>query len=613
MDNLQNNSGNGTGMYRYEPISKESRNIRILSVLPGSFASDIHCTLQTVSLDDHPDYDALSYTWGDPEITRPIFVDGIEVQVTTNLEAALWHIRSAESVLTMWVDALCINQADNSEKSHQVAIMGEIYQKCSQVRIWLGCLFVGPPIEHPTTAPDDGDPFALIQHFAEGKHYYELPCFSGRDGSSEVSYRQNEDFDKLLARFLLIANNSWWSRVWTVQELVLPAKGIFLFDLWQIPLEKVLQAADQGIDHQWFCCRLAFNAFPPLISDQLNFLGNVYTIKMDRDAIVAGNYYNLEDQFISYGHRKCKDPRDKVYGLLALIDPRSWGPLVPDYSADEQKVFFDTTCLMLDRGEGDLRFLLGSHYGPRQKRWASWVCDFAKPLDSWFTGREIYRLQTYKLYNASSGKRANPRLVTRAHLQLTGIYVATVGSIGEPVLASGREYAAPIYQKWLDLVVREKFRKVDAPVGRRMEGFWRTLLGATISVKSSGTVDVEWRRCTQTDWDAFAHWWSWVQGTTDEYDIHLDWSVEVATGGRAFFLTQDGCQGLCYPITQPGDQAWVLYGGRVPFILRPMQINEQVDGSPRRYELIGDCYLDGFMDGEAVGNPEYKDEDVILV
>jgi hypothetical protein len=37
-----------------------------------------------------------------------------------------------------WYDALCINQADLAERSHQVGIMRQIYEKADRVVIWLG-------------------------------------------------------------------------------------------------------------------------------------------------------------------------------------------------------------------------------------------------------------------------------------------------------------------------------------------------------------------------------------------------------------------------------------------------------------------------------------------
>lgn len=38
----------------------------------------------------------------------------------------------------VWIDALCINYVDQTDKGQQVATMGDIYSKAHEVRTWLG-------------------------------------------------------------------------------------------------------------------------------------------------------------------------------------------------------------------------------------------------------------------------------------------------------------------------------------------------------------------------------------------------------------------------------------------------------------------------------------------
>jgi len=122
----------------YQNLSRESRTIRIIRLLPGSESSPIRCKLQQITLGDSTAYHAVSYAWGDPGITRHIFVNDIEVQVQSNLEACLRHLRKTDKPLQLWVDAISINQNDDNEKSHQVLMMGEIFRSCTSAYIWLG-------------------------------------------------------------------------------------------------------------------------------------------------------------------------------------------------------------------------------------------------------------------------------------------------------------------------------------------------------------------------------------------------------------------------------------------------------------------------------------------
>jgi len=84
-----------------------------------NYSADIVCTLRHVTLEDSEPYKALSYVWGDANITLPIQVDGKEYHVTVNCHAALQRLRQF-GVKTIWIDAICINQRDDVEKSHQV-------------------------------------------------------------------------------------------------------------------------------------------------------------------------------------------------------------------------------------------------------------------------------------------------------------------------------------------------------------------------------------------------------------------------------------------------------------------------------------------------------------
>ncbi|KAK9780814.1 putative Heterokaryon incompatibility domain-containing protein [Seiridium cardinale] len=122
----------------YAPLVSSQSQIRTIILHSGQFNEDIQCSFHIVSLDGNLEYEALSYVWGDPTITQPVIVDGNEMQVTTNLEAALRHLRSDQKPRTLWVDAICINQQDDREKSAQVPMMGKIFQQATSVLAWFG-------------------------------------------------------------------------------------------------------------------------------------------------------------------------------------------------------------------------------------------------------------------------------------------------------------------------------------------------------------------------------------------------------------------------------------------------------------------------------------------
>lgn len=87
------------------------------------------------------DYFALSYTWGSPENKATILLDGHEFKVTRNLEDALRSLRDCKVLPEqglLWVDALCINQDDLSERASEVQRMQSIYVSAVDSIVYLG-------------------------------------------------------------------------------------------------------------------------------------------------------------------------------------------------------------------------------------------------------------------------------------------------------------------------------------------------------------------------------------------------------------------------------------------------------------------------------------------
>jgi Heterokaryon incompatibility protein (HET) len=176
-----------TSIYPYKPI-EAAKGIRLLSIEPGSYDDKIICSLFHAPLYEQHEYEALSYVWGNalsgriadmdvetsavvygdlkknepvrkvrfcdlvdypdyentyyasggPRKPGRITIDEVEVDVGGELYAALKRLRSGEEPLALWVDALCIDQADSAERAEQVRGMSAIYAHAKRVRVWLG-------------------------------------------------------------------------------------------------------------------------------------------------------------------------------------------------------------------------------------------------------------------------------------------------------------------------------------------------------------------------------------------------------------------------------------------------------------------------------------------
>jgi hypothetical protein len=137
MDLLQKARDN-CSPYAYRALHTSST-IRILRLKPGMYNEPLRGTLVQVDLSDAPeDYIALSYVWGVPEYERPLLSPQGTLYVTRNLEEALKRLRIPQNSISVWADAVYINQEDIRERGHQVALMGRIYTSAAKVIIWLG-------------------------------------------------------------------------------------------------------------------------------------------------------------------------------------------------------------------------------------------------------------------------------------------------------------------------------------------------------------------------------------------------------------------------------------------------------------------------------------------
>jgi len=123
------------------------RSIRVLTLNPSPlFTAPLEASLTEISLDNisrpTPRYEALSYVWGSPTGDRPLRCDGKLLLVTRNCESALLHLRGTKKARILWVDAICIDQADGEEsvqeRNAQVALMGEVYYKAARTLCWFG-------------------------------------------------------------------------------------------------------------------------------------------------------------------------------------------------------------------------------------------------------------------------------------------------------------------------------------------------------------------------------------------------------------------------------------------------------------------------------------------
>ncbi|KAF5692042.1 Heterokaryon incompatibility protein [Fusarium denticulatum] len=121
----------------YQAITGD-KEIRLLILKPGAREDPLECELFNAELSWRTRFEALSYAWGDDTTKHELKCSGYVICVMANLHDALLDLRLPTQRRVLWIDALCINQADNDEKSKQIRLMHEIYSQAYEVLIYLG-------------------------------------------------------------------------------------------------------------------------------------------------------------------------------------------------------------------------------------------------------------------------------------------------------------------------------------------------------------------------------------------------------------------------------------------------------------------------------------------
>lgn len=308
----------GVSTSPYVPLNPSHHEIRLASLASGHFEDpiviDLH--IRRLSEDAEPDYEALSYVWGQKPCVQQAIVNDRPVPVTTNLGSALRHLRSTTKSRVMWIDALCIDQENVLERSSQVQMMDRIYSTARTVLIWLGS--ADAETEKAMTLlkkPSDLDAHAIV--------------------SLTKIYRR-----------------PWFYRIWVYQELVLARNdpivhlghdsmpwSVFYDYLASGPLNSVWQRMLQSLERA---------GYPSYIIDFEVAATHVMALGQVRIRRKRGQKLSLLADLMTTRFCQATDPRDKIYGLLGLHSSRTPAiTMLPDYTKTVQEVFMETTARVM--------------------------------------------------------------------------------------------------------------------------------------------------------------------------------------------------------------------------------------------------------------------------
>jgi Heterokaryon incompatibility protein (HET) len=281
----------------YLSLSRNGEWIRVLELCPGSFKDQIQCSLRIVSLKTRPQYETLSYCWGDPKVTAGILCDGALVQVTTNLHTALQWLRKEDATRTLWVDALCINQNSNDEKNHQVGMMREIYSCSVRTLVWLG-----------EETEESKSALFMIPDLAQLSESFQnlVPDMERMTNEEWEKHDMHSIFDESRCKaFASLFSRPWFERVWVIQEVVVAQDAVIILGASSVSFSEFSLAASAwqqlGLS-KYFHCETRM----------------VHLLWESRQTYGPRVYSGLFSLLLRHRHCKATDPRDKIFALCGM-------------------------------------------------------------------------------------------------------------------------------------------------------------------------------------------------------------------------------------------------------------------------------------------------------
>ncbi|EXF76605.1 heterokaryon incompatibility protein [Colletotrichum fioriniae PJ7] len=454
-------------------LQDPTRQIRLFTLWPGTQESPIQGVFSVAILDDGPDYQCISYVWGDATVTKDITVDGKEFKITTSLFSVLRRIRSEQKNLTVWANALCINQDDHEEKRVQVDMMFDIYSKCRNCFLWLGEVDLL-----------DGELDLDIARYC--LNFIEF-CDDADLEKDDDGFSTAEGLMKIRLTFRSLVSCQWWRRIWTVQECVAPHTAIFLWGPLTISRSPLIHFCENSMrmafeTRRWISDKLDehyFEAAGALVSLLQVLSALRHRIESKSQAVLDGVasisfLWNACD-------RRALDPRDKIFALLPFIAGALARVKSSNYDIDCVELYSRVTVDLI-RSCQSLLPLMGRRQSEMPLEEPSWVLDWHRQemaqhgeLNAFGTALQLthhfdasHGLPQLDFQNLVSG---NGR-----HLRLRGYFVDTlVYSIVPPAELSSIpdrpfnyvQHLITLREIWKHCVARDTFsvlRKLDRPL-----------------------------------------------------------------------------------------------------------------------------------------------------
>ncbi|KAI6888141.1 hypothetical protein KC325_g1483 [Hortaea werneckii] len=586
----------------YQPLDKESLEIRLLTVYPATNPSEVplKCSLSHANLSQEPkpEYETISYTWGESTERKTIIVDNFRLEVPVSAERAIRRMRLRDQSRVLWIDAICIDQDDIEERSNQVGIMAEIYSHASHGVIWLG------DADDSTEKALESIKTACAEGCVETNEFRDLRAKIDDDGGFGRTLEPlgfTPDF-AALARLLRLP---WFCRRWVIQEALLAPSNQCIIGDFEISWADALRGT-VWMAHK--TCSL------PGYAEFRQAAGRVLLLWLMVEHKQARTQISLNAIRLSSLGSKVGDERDMVYALLGLWlklqHQTNLHPLLaPDYHKSPDAVICDATRYMAAVDSNLNHFLSLGHRrnpDPLDKKLPSWAASWHRAHD--LTSDPI----TFSLVSKADGRgwprRFRPPSEDSSRiLSVRGKMVEQVRAVTEVIHAHDTAgHVVAIIEQLETFLSSFNQQESELNISSRLGG----LLIAGIDHRHEPATE-EFSAQAYAEWLKYVHrengWpppWIPLHECSDATLVNVtryDSRFWDACSNRALFVTESGRLGVGPQTLEEDDLVAILYGCHFPAILRKC-------ANSHRHEFIGVAYVEGIMFGEAVEDPEARED-----
>ncbi|KAI9739961.1 MAG: hypothetical protein M1818_005017 [Claussenomyces sp. TS43310] len=583
------------------------REIRLLHIEPG-ISAQIKCRVSTVPLDSSLAYDALSYTWGGQELSHEITVSGQTCSVTLNLHDALQHLRYEDVERRIWIDAICINQYDDNERACQVRIMADIFRCARQVVMWVG-----------KETEFDGMAFALFKQLREVFKTFGRVDFDfqqvGPDDRTSPGYGLPETGADDWIALIRLFQRPYFTRTWVIQEVVMASNALLACGHFEVEWE-LLRDFARSVLKGGAIGELEFSENAP----------GIRSINVMAD-LKAGSGTDLLSLLTRTRAYEATVAVDKVFGLLNLVsNPHDVGVEI-DYSQNAPGVWKKLAVHSLTVHKSLLSL---SNAGTDASSGRSWIPDWSNTNGN----RGCLALYGKDHFRASGDTKTSAKISDDLQtLTVTGFIVDAIAIVAPPGLKFARRVRSSgslIWQtpeeeqaRFFEIATELRGARAAAAsafqytegVSRERE-LARTFCCDMLTTGEAADIDganetLKWMMQAfdlfppppGTDIEAMVREIQLLRppGIMIEQFMH---SATMFGVGRSVCATTGGDIGRVPFGTQAGDLVCVLQGGIVPCLLR---LENDC------YKLVGECYMNGIMHGQALERQDLVEQEFDII